>query len=469
MLLEFSSSQVEQTKVDAKKIQIAHLLDKVSPDETEANNAILKQYDGREDELILQLEELVEATPFDEPSVSSLDSISMKEKASAYNSHPISPISSPDKNITEAPLVSPNKSILSAHSVRRVQTASTGMLSRNTRNSGFSNTTTKHSNTRKSKSQRRMTDAHDNNDDTCSSLSGNNMTRDEKRDLPRVDEIFEESFTNIERKRDLNAEVYIGKNYSSKTEMCNRSSSRKRNLRRGRFNRRSAQVSQKTASTLQTSSFEESIGSTDDYKSDSSTVSELSAPLIGFDQEFHRGRAKVRLKKAIKNKDWERASSISASLRSGKGNGAVVTDDEGMNLPHSIYTESKGGTPDSKSKLNNNPLGWTQGKLDKFIAENDWDSVFKYVAFMNKKHPHSTTCDRVTTAPQRKGGIKLGARSQLQYEDQGVARSRLGARSQLRHDGIEIRQNPVTVSNSDEKYDDFVVHRTEPSYRRQVV
>lgn len=90
-----------------------------------------------------------------------------------------------------------------------------------------------------------------------------------------------------------------------------------------------------------------------------------------------------------------------------------------------ISQSSRGGR---KSKYTKPPIKWTQSDLDQKIAENDWDSVFKYVGVMKKS----------------------GSASNIQ---QFQTKKRFGARSQLQHTNLTVRRT-VSGSFSDDDTDE---------------
>ena len=49
-------------------MKIAKMLATVSPDEPENNDKLMDEYNGREDELINELQDVIDQTPFDEPT-----------------------------------------------------------------------------------------------------------------------------------------------------------------------------------------------------------------------------------------------------------------------------------------------------------------------------------------------------------------------------------------------------------------
>lgn len=320
VMLQIISTNEDQNDVKFKKNKIAQLLEQLSPDETEANQAIINQYAGREDELIMQLEELVEQAPFDEPSVVSLENMSLTEQQMGHFT-PASPSRSTFTSSTHSKSVSGYSNSSSAMRAPglhgRILTASSaGVLSRHSR---LSHATEKVSNINRFKNQSLLPITAFNEESDLSSLDSKDAelqihTNNMIEELPRVDEIFEQPFAPAHKKRNLKAEVYSGSNYALTSEKYNRSERRPKSTR-DKEKRRSSKNGQKI---LLNRSFEERIGSdVEKYKSEGSTVSELSDPTLLRDGNLDRGRAKVRLRKAIKEKDWVRASSLEASLRSG--------------------------------------------------------------------------------------------------------------------------------------------------------
>ena len=291
---------IEVKEVGSKKDRIVDLLRQLSPNEQEANEKLITQYEGREDTLISQLEALVGQTPFDEPSVVSMDSFNLNSETHVIHEDSVGAIPvSVSKSIHSGNSRSSLGKTLGLNS--RVPTVlSTGMASRHSR---LSNATQKISNVKRYQPQLgRPTYRYDEESDVSSLDSGgefDNLSNvRSSRELPRVDEIFEESFAAQHRKRDLNAEVYED---LGQTNAAARSARRKRRSRKPL-----------TAPIL--NPINRGVVSDDDSRSDASTISELSAP--NFSIVGDRGRAKVRLRKAIKNKDWEQASSVAESLRS---------------------------------------------------------------------------------------------------------------------------------------------------------
>jgi len=117
-------------------------------------------------------------------------------------------------------------------------------------------------------------------------------------------------------------------------------------------------------------------------------------------EKFNQARRKA-LDNAIKRGDWDLVESAAQDFRRKK---EMVSSNVGT----------------SKE--------WTQSELDKFISENDWDAVAKYIA-----HMRDNNVPREERMPRETEGSKQGNVGQRPMRNQERFEKRFGARSQLQH------------------------------------
>lgn len=157
-----------------------------------------------------------------------------------------------------------------------------------------------------------------------------------------------------------------------------------------------------------------------DYSTELDSVSALSDPETSgrrrhkIDVYESRKRA---LNDAIINEDWDLAAILSDGLRSLKA-------------------------PKEQRKRDQKP--WIQSELDRFISENNWDAVKKYIASVRSEQP--------------KGQGLAKSRSEGSYFTSGSLvdspRKRFGARSQLQHCGLNTDISWESNSTSYDSYSD---------------
>merc|ERR1712032_1300111 len=140
-----------------------------------------------------------------------------------------------------------------------------------------------------------------------------------------------------------------------------------------------------------------------------SKIEDSISALSDMDADFELARRRA-LDIAVEREDWELAAALCEGQR-----------------------EVQGTFSNTRYERNE----WTQTELDRFISENDWDAVGKYIAHMrdmeNKRKKSSSVNKQLVSKDKERQG-------QTKYDTQGKspprARKKFGARSQLQHHNI---------------------------------
>lgn len=427
-ILRNSSGQSDGARPYTKKQEhIRELLLDMSPPDPASVDKIIDEYRGREDELIDQLNEIVDSQPFDEPiekaennggrpDVIDEDEYEMKKQGSF-----------------RLPLSTKSRSLKN-----RVMTASTNFTGRSNTTgrsnfSGNSRQTLKTGNISGARNSAKLypviSDLSRSSIDRPASAQGRpplpgkkadpieqssveadktptpqkpEMSRKKYRQSREAEQSSPVKVVKAPRNRELLVEEYSSKSrYGLRAEKY---SGKALSGRRRPFREPRMPFAQQAPSDKETTDEEASGMEHESFATDS--VSGLSASDAGFNtrkDEFDAA-ARSALDDAIRNQDWELAATVTDEMR-------------GEHLHASDFTDD--ATPEE----------WTQSSLDKFISDNDWDAVARYIASMRDKN--SETNPEVAHPPSNYSG--------------GPARKRFGARSQLQHD---LERNELEQSSS---------------------
>ena len=313
-----------------KKKEIQRLLTSLSPPDNASVEKLMKEYEGSEDQLLLQLQDLVESQPFDEP----------------YGS------SSKPKNTTPS-------STLASHSPYRTRTMGSRSRTNFTHASRASATTkssTKTDKTEKIKNTsrgRNMIPTISEAQSTATSISSHKDDDDDYDLRPPGSHHIEKaripSKAYVPRHRELKVEEFTG----SKAETYATS---------GRIVKGGFSDEDDESGDADIEDTYSGDNDTDTYGTDSvSALSEADVDFHGRKDNFDVARRRA-LDDAIEREDWELAAALSEGMR---------------------------GT--STSKVTEAHASWSQTELDKFIANNDWAAVSAYIAQMRKNKEDSTT------------------------------------------------------------------------------
>ena len=430
-------------EVWAKKLEIQRLLKKMSPPDLESIVNVVQQYDGREDELLDQLRDMADTLPFDEPiptaksfcsSVVSDDNDTNQTDFDEYAKHIGDSTSLPEKQpvffmsstkaLSQAALETPAlEAPTSPSHLSRIRTTQSNVT-------GTSTWTERTEQTAKAGNLMGTTVFETIEEEirqADTSLSSNE-DGDEKSYLPssaRIARVTPRVGAQPTRTRDLRVEEFSSSRLGLRKERFNKtpSYSAPRSTRVERSVRGPSPVSM-------SSTYSEDQTETDTNASDSvSALSHSDAEFISRKQQFNEARRFV-LESAISKKDWQTAAEVAddfiryrESSLSGSGRSAAYSPVD------TAFAEE-----------------WSQSEVDKFISENDWDAVAKYIAYMrdlnarasrtpprpppnSSSKPHvpmhgypvtqtksitslSSSASSTNSAYQR----KFGARSQLQHE-----------------------------------------------------
>ena len=384
-LLKKTNPRDFQNDVWEKKKEITKLLTKMAPPDDASVVKLMAQYEGREDELLVQLGELVKSHPFDEPGELPADDL-VNVSAS----------------VSEKSLDSINL---------RTRTANTTTTSKTEKTDRIKNTAKKIPSTFESIQETTDQVLSDLADDSLSSQNSSSESAKQKcRAQPsvRVQRALASKQRNSGRTRELHVEEFSTKRWGLATVNYEGKATPK--LKEPRSPAKNAHLDNLEPETFappNTLTYVESSDAESNYLGDNDetdvetytdTVSALSVPDPDFSvrmEEFDRARRRA-LDDAIRRKDWDLAASVTENIRN--------------------------RSMDS-SEIGTAHYEWTQSELDQFISENDWDAVASYIALMRdgkrkaaSTSLHSTSGRQVEKSVSFDANIqkRFGARSQLQ-------------------------------------------------------
>ena len=394
-LLKKTNPRDFQSDIWEKKKEITRLLTKMAPPDDASVVKLMAQYEGKEDDLLAQLGELVASRPFDEPGELPND---------------------------DAVNISADLSEKSLNSINmRTRTANTTTTSRTEKTDRIKNTT---------KGRSPFESIKETADDVLSDLADGSLSSqssvqelaDVQRPQPsiRTQRAIAAKQRSSGRTRDLHVEEFSTKRWGLATVNYEGKATPKPTVPRPRAKNPVESMEPQTFCPLNTLSCLESSDGESNYMGDNDetdvetftdTVSALSVPDPDFSgrmEEFERARRRA-LDDAMRRKDWDLAASVTDNIR----NRSMDSSDVGV--PHSE---------------------WTQSELDQFISENDWDAVASYIAQMRdgKSKPSSKV---PPTALQSAGDQQVEKSVSFDANIQ----KRFGARSQLQRVLTEEEQS----------------------------
>lgn len=387
---------VKDHSVEAKKKEIKRLLMDMSPPDPSSVDKLIEQYDGRENDLLAQLKDLVQSQPFDEPI----------EQATSFGGSDFSPNHDTDGEDDEGgDVIDSLPHFMNERLTTRTRTANTNF----TGISAKTDKTDKISNVKGVDAIATLAAVGNANTSVNSSFTSTQTPPAEfKPKEEAVVEVPEKEIVRskrVLRDRELRVEEFSSGRYGLKAEQFE-GNVLKTSPRKSSPEKPQRKVRQPSIEDDALYMGDNEAPATPLYESDS--ISALSDPNMGFMQrkeKFEESKRKT-LDDAIRKKDWELA--------------AIVTDDmrgqsfDGSEASSSLGQYSRGGQF----------YEWTQSELDKFISENDWDAVAKYIAHMRdsnaaRKVPQKTAVMRSNAVhkPLAKASEprkSIGARSLLQ-------------------------------------------------------
>lgn len=395
ILKKASSQDYSDKDTRAKKEEITRLLTKMAPPDGNSVVNLMKQYEGREEELLVQLRDLVKKQPFDEP---------LKSAPSFAD------IDQTERNLVE-------RSASASSLQGRTRTS-------NTTNTGFTEKTERINNTGRSSADifESIKEGEDSFEDE--SLSSNNES--------------EPNFPTSQRYRAARIEKAKKKLASGRTRDLRVEEFSSSRLKAETFNEKATAPPtprQRKVNTLQHSlepvthgppglkppgshlmkdieNKNEATHNLDMEDTDLDTFADTVSALSQSDAEFHNRRHKFdrarkrALDDAIRRRDWDLAASVTDNMRN---RSLDSSRDDGV-LDDLDYRE------------------WTQSELDQFISENHWDAVAKYIAQMRDDNNE----DKLRARRPRNGDILNPDDAQSERYDDSIQK-RFGARSQLQH------------------------------------
>ena len=353
------------------KQKISEILKAMSPPNGESVERLMAQYEGREKELLAELEDMTESRPFDEP-----------------------------------PEMSPANDPTSPEEVENLSTpmAMNGRVHTHTSHvSGFSSalmseTTQQIKNTARGKARCLETQSHAT---SISSRQGDMLPPVRTPPRGRRSPSRVPSNIPVPRARELNVE-----DYSSER-------SKYRLLDKKGVVRANQGVNQSAATPTKAQPFDAAYfgdnDTTDEKDTDTcslpnDSISALSETDVSFMErkealDFASRRA---LDDAIAREDWDLAAALSEGMRTRKA------------------------SPSFRKEITGE---WTQTELDRFISENDWDAVANYIAKV-RNNAKSGSKSRRRSSPRRDTGIH-GSRARSMRSDES---SESGSFSSYRSD-----------------------------------
>mmetsp|Transcript_10913 Transcript_10913/g.30620 ORF Transcript_10913/g.30620 Transcript_10913/m.30620 type:complete len:1136 (-) Transcript_10913:140-3547(-) len=369
---------------DPVNLELQKALARALPDQQDQHDQLLEQYTGREDDLLVALEELQEDTPFDEcieydAVLAKMDQIEVRKSGnvlalagaavSAAAASAAAAVSSSQPPTKDAPSLGRTYS---------TYTSGTGMRSELTER--VNNVTTKSA-------------------------------------LPGVAPIAEDGEDDDETSISSKAEDAVQGGADAalqQTSEAVRTRSQRSNASRT--------TGRSTGSKLKDGDSYAGDNEHADQYSVSDSVSALSTDLeyAGLRARQER-RQKKALGAAMEEKDWNKAASVAQELST------RVRSDDSNQKPSTRYRSSE---RTSKAREVTPDKEFNQSELDQYIAKNDWNSVAQYIAVMRS----ASQDDRDKRQPRTP---RRDARSHASYggsqysESPNMPRKQVGARSQL--------------------------------------
>jgi hypothetical protein len=437
-------------EVWAKKKEIQRLLTKISPPDAESVVNVIQQYDGREDELMDQLRDMADSSPFDEP-IPTAQSYCSSEKSedegkylnemeedcepivSSSRSLPVKQpvVISSTKPLSQPALEGPAlEAPTSPSHLSRIRTSQSNVT-------GISTWTERTEQTAKA-GNLMGTNVFETIAEEIrpadTSLSSNEDSYEESY-LPssaRISRVTPRVSAQASRTRELRVEEFSSSRLGLRKERFNKKPSY--SPPRSRKTRFEGSVRGPSPASM-TSTYNEDREETETDTNASDSVSALShsdAEFISRKEKFDKARRKV-LESAISKKDWQTA--------------AEVTDD--FILYRGSAGSGSGGSAEYESIDTAFAEEWTQSEVDKFISENDWDAVAKYIAYMRdinasaskippRPPPNSTSKQQVPMqgypVTQTKSVTSLSSSAS---STNSAYHRKFGARSQLQHETLQ--------------------------------
>ena len=456
-ILKKKTLQKDYTPEDrAKKVEITQLLAKMAPPDSSSIVKVMQQYDGREDELLDQLRDMVESKPFDEPIPTAHSYCSSElppdeerymETLSNYADHienSVEPVVSHIVPFAKpvGPLTMQPNSPLQVARMRTSQSNVTGVSNRTER----TEQTAKAGNLMGVVAFEPIAEEH--------KSTATDLSSDEECYLPisaRIARVTPRISVRTSRTRELRVEEFSSSSLGLRKERFNDKSNysppRTEKQKPLRIAPKDSSRRPSPASNTSTLSADRDEAETDAFASDS--VSALSQSDIEFNnrkENFDKARRKA-LDLAIRKKDWQTAAEVTNDIRG---------------FSRSVASSRTSSTDTASAEE------WTQGELDQFISENDWDAVAKYIAYMRDSNCKSS---RIPPRPTS----KFTSKQQIPIYSHPVQPTRsmdtssassstsayhkkFGARSQLQHNELHSVSSWESESESSEyssaSYDD---------------
>jgi hypothetical protein len=402
---------------EAKKKEIRRLLMDMAPPDPSSVDQLIEQYEGREDELLTQLRDLVQSQPFDEPLKNTGSSAS--SDFSPSNAEENETEESRDVVVTSLPVI--QSSSMKART-RTATTHTTGQTSRTDKTQKISNVLygkeRVDSIAQVSEANTSLT-SHEPPLDTAvlqpNQSTANGYPTSTKRP--------------VIRNRELQVEEFTSNRYGLRTEKYSGNAVHKKPRRAAQQQRVNAYYSSKS----ETEDDSRYLADNDEpYHYDTDSISALSAPESDFlvrKEQFEASRRKT-LDDAIQNQDWELA--------------AVVTEDmRAISFDSTEASSANGPLYPKGSQF----YEWTQSELDKFISENDWDAVARYIAHMRD------TNNAKSSKPTKSRRHEM--RRHDTGKQDGSPRKAVGARSRLQEPTHMRRLSSLDPSESSYYSDDY--------------
>jgi len=409
-----------------KKVEIKHLLTKMAPPDGDSVAKVMQQYNGREDELLHQLRDMVNSKPFDEPiqtaeSLCSSELPTDKDKEEAIKN--VMPI------VRRPKLLGVSMAPPSPLQLARLRTSQSNVTEKTEKTAKAGNLLGTHV----------FESIAEEYKVAETSLSGDEESYfpDKKisRFSPRVS-----PFTT--RTRELRVEEFSSFRLGLKKERFNENSSYSppRSAKHSSFSK-SHDGNQKSSSGSSESNHAEVLkeAETETHASDSiSALSQSDVEFLNRKEKFDKAQRKA-LDIAIRKKDWQTASEVTDDFR-------VMS----KKLQRQVQSCDK-------------PFGdeWSQSAVDKFISENDWDAVAKYIAYMRDRNIKESRISTRTpsareeefprhTYPVRQTESIVTNTSSASSTTSSYLR-KFGARSQLQHSTLQS----VSSWESGSEYSDY--------------
>ena len=424
-----------ERKVSAVKDDIISMLKTMAPPDGQDVNLLLAQYDGKEEQLLVHL--LNESKPFDEPV----------EKGAATPETTVRRVKPPliPKSAAPALTAAPKPAALLPVPISRVQTHTTHTST----HSCVTESTVQIKNTfnpnKKKRSEFETGSISSARQQLLQQRSRDSELHDEMSAKPPVDKV-PSNIMPVPRLRELVAEEF--NTTGPKAEVFDTKAASRRPF---------ARLANPRSPSPPAASFSDGkltpVNYLGDTEADADTHDTSSLPNDSIsalsevdylldhptkDPEAARRRA---LDDAIAREDWDLAAVLS----------------EGMTK----FSSSKRSGSGSKTE-------WAQTELDRFISENNWDAVAKYISSVRAVDPEESVPVRHVDAPEHNPRKRFGARSQLQHkggghEDVQSLESWESGGSVSSFDSDEYSASLESVSSSDESES---LHRRRRSQKR---